>query len=302
VLVRKLGDYCEQTSRRLDSIELALSGGAPSSPDALARFARAISPTGEVFTPYGATESLPVSNIGTSEILAEAAEKTRQGAGVCVGRLMPGITAAIIPISESPIADWSEVRPLPPGEIGEICVSGPVVSAAYDNNPAANRASKIPSRATGAFYHRIGDLGYFDSEGRLWMCGRKAHRVVAAERDYFSTPVEGVFNAHPQVARTALASVGEPGQATPVLCVELRAPASASTKARIESELRALGAAHGHTRTIRHFLFHKGFPVDARHNSKIRREDLSFWAAKQLKGKPLKAPILKEKPLKEVSR
>ena len=30
---------------------------------------------------------------------------------------------------------------------------------------------------TGRIWHRMGDLGYFDSEGRLWFCGRKAHRV-----------------------------------------------------------------------------------------------------------------------------
>ena len=47
--------------------------------------------------------------------------------------------------------------------------------------------------------HRMGDLGYFDDQGRLWFCGRKSHRVVTPEQTYFTEPVEGIFNSHPQV-------------------------------------------------------------------------------------------------------
>jgi hypothetical protein len=64
--------------------------------------------------------------------------------------------------------------------------------------------------------------------------------------------------------------------------VELAARQSAKAKKRIAEELRALGANFEHTREIRHFLYHRSFPVDARHNSKIRREDLAVWAKKRI--------------------
>ena len=282
VLVRKLGAYCRDTGRRLASMERVLSAGAPSYPHTLATLAASMPAGGEVFTPYGATEALPVSNISSREILTDTNEKTRRGAGVCVGRVLPGLEAAIIPITETPFAEWSDVPKLPVGEIGEITVSGGIVSRAYFNNPSATQHSKIPCRATGGFYHRMGDLGYFDDSGRLWMCGRKSHRVVTSKRVYFTVPCEGVFNTHPEVARTALVGVAGKQDTIPVLCVELAKKKSAKDKERIRRELNALGAQYELTRPIHEVLYHHSFPVDARHNSKIRREALSVWAGRKI--------------------
>jgi acyl-CoA synthetase (AMP-forming)/AMP-acid ligase II len=283
VLARKLGAYCRDQGSKIPTMERVLSAGAPSHPDALATLGAAISSAGEIVTPYGATEALPVSNLGSHEILSETSAKTRSGAGVCVGRVLPGMTARIIPIHDEPFEDWSQVAPLPPGEIGEIAVSGGVVSPRYYRNPEANRLAKIPFRTENAFYHRMGDLGYFDDRGRLWMCGRKSHRVKAPRRVYFTVPCEGVFNAHPEVARTALVGVPVGGEITPVLCVELPARASRATKQRITGELRVLGSQFQQTRDIRHFLYRRPFPVDARHNSKIRREILAAWAGGKIR-------------------
>ena len=266
-------------------MERVLSAGAPTDPDALATFESGIAPGGEIFTPFGATEALPISNLGSREILAETREKTRQGAGLCVGRPLRGVTAAIIPISDQPIQDWGAVPLLAPGEIGEITVSGPVVSRQYFNDSDATKLAKIPCLGApsgpGSFVHRMGDLGYIDGGGRLWMCGRKSQRVATPTRVYFTVSAEGVFNGHPDVSRTAL--VGIDGVSTaPVLCVELVARKSARAKKRITEELRALGAGHEQTRGICNFLYHRAFPVDTRHNSKIRREELSEWATKKI--------------------
>jgi acyl-CoA synthetase (AMP-forming)/AMP-acid ligase II len=281
-LVCRLGAYCRETNRKLPSMERVLSAGAPSDPNALATLAAAIAPGGEIFTPYGATEALPVSNLSSREILTETSHKTRRGAGVCVGRPLRGMTASIIPIGDSSIHDWSEVSPLPRHEIGEITVSGGVVSRQYFNNPEATRHSKITCRVTGLLYHRMGDVGYLDDLGRLWMCGRKSHRVVTPKRVHFTVPAEGVFNFHKEVARTALVGVTCRESTVPVLCVELAARKSAKARKRIAGELRALGANFEHTRDIRYFLYHRSFPVDARHNSKIRREDLAVWAKRRI--------------------
>jgi hypothetical protein len=37
------------------------------------------------------------------------------------------------------------------------------------------------------------------------------------------------------------------------------------------------------TQSIRHILFHSGFPVDIRHNAKIYREKLAVWASRRVK-------------------
>ena len=136
---------------------------------------------------------------------------------------------------------------------------------------------------SGGFYHRMGDVGYFDERGRLWFCGRKAHRVITPRGTRFTIRCEGVFNASPRVARTALVGVRRDGAIEPVLCVELEPAARGRSEDSIRAELRELGSRNEETRDIRTFLFHPAFPVDVRHNAKIFREKLALWASAELK-------------------
>ena len=137
------------------------------------------------------------------------------------------------------------------------------------------------SRAPSGVRHRMGDLGYFDEQGRLWFCGRKSHRLETAEGMMFTVPSEVRFNTHPAVFRTALVGVGEAGSQVPVLCVELEKAAATTDRATVERELREIGAGRPHTARVDRFLFHPGFPVDIRHNAKIGRPALAAWAARQ---------------------
>jgi nucleoside-diphosphate-sugar epimerase len=86
----------------------------------------------------------------------------------------------------------------------------------------------------------MGDLGYLDEKGRLWFCGRKAHRVVTPRRTYFTVPCEAIFNTHPQVHRTALVGVRRDGEIRLVLCVELERNGTGDEA--LTAELLALGA------------------------------------------------------------
>jgi uncharacterized protein YhhL (DUF1145 family) len=108
--------------------------------------------------------------------------------------------------------------------------------------------------------------------------------VTSANGPLFPVQWEELFNAHPEVYRTALVGVGPAGRQEPVVCVELREPAGAPARRRIEAELRMMATAHELTRDARRFLFHPRFPVDIRHNAKIGREELARWAAEQLHG------------------
>lgn len=267
--------------RKLPSLRRVITAGAPVRPDILEAFSKLLAEDVPIHTPYGATEALPVATIASQEILGETQRGTALGAGNCVGRPVAGMTVRIIRICDEPIPAWSETLLAPPGEIGEIVVQGPVASPAYWKRPEQTALAKIMDGDR--FWHRMGDVGRFDEQGRLWMCGRKSHRVVLQDRTLFTLPCEGVFNVHPEVRRTALVGV-ELGQGTvPVLCVELRPGTPASRHAGIERELRELGARHEHTQPIQSMLFHANFPVDIRHNAKIFREKLAVWAARRLK-------------------
>ena len=281
-LINRVGRHGEAHGVKLPTLRRAISAGAPVGARVLERFTAMLSPGAQVFTPYGATECLPVASIGSDEILGETRRRTDEGAGVCVGRPVPGLEARIIRISDEPIAQWDDALELPAGEIGEIAVKAAHATRTYFNLPEATALAKIQDPAGGGFYHRMGDVGYFDERGRLWFCGRKAHRVVTPRGTRFTIRCEGVFNASPRVLRTALVGVRRNGAVEPVLCVELEPAARGQPQDAIRAELRELGSRNEETRDIQTCLFHPAFPVDVRHNAKIFREKLALWASRKL--------------------
>jgi acyl-CoA synthetase (AMP-forming)/AMP-acid ligase II len=281
-LIERVGRYGEKHGVVLPTLRRVISAGAPVPASTLARFAKMLSPGAEIFTPYGATESLPVTSIGSQEILAETAALTDAGKGVCVGRPAGEMLAKIIAIRDEPIAEWSDGLELPANQIGEIVVQGPVVTREYFQRAEATRGSKIQEGSAGRFYHRMGDVGYFDEAGRLWFCGRKSQRVRQVGGDLFSTPFEAVFNTHPHVAKSALVGILREGRQEPLICVELNAEGKRAKRSILLGELRALAERHPHTRVVREFLIHPRFPVDIRHNAKINREQLALWAQKKV--------------------
>ncbi len=269
--------------RTFPTLRRVISAGAPVPARVIDRMTKLLSPGVQVFTPYGATESLPVASIGSDEILAETSRSTDQGHGVCVGRPVGDAVVRVINIRDDAIERWSDDLLAPQGEIGEIVVSGPAVTATYHARDEATRLAKIadPDQPT-SFWHRMGDVGYFDDRGRLWFCGRKSQRVRLADGDLFTDPCEGVFNVHPDVRRSALVGVGQNGQTRPVVCVEL-VESPCEEPAAIRAELLRLAGTFEHTKSIRDVLFHPSFPVDIRHNAKIGRESLARWAAGRLR-------------------
>ena len=272
----------------LPTVRRVTSAGAPVPPEVVARMLALLPPDAQLWTPYGATECLPVAVIEGRELLA-LRERTEAGSGTCVGRPVARNTVRIIRIDDGAIADWSDALRVAPGQVGEITVAGPSATDAYFNRDAQTALAKIRERLPDGgerIVHRMGDLGWFDADGRLWFCGRKSQRVVVdAVTTLCTEQVEPVFNAHPAVARTALVGTGAQGKQSPVLCVELNAGIGKREWPRIERELRHLGEGFVHTAKVDTFLrYPKPFPVDIRHNAKIGRETLARWAAARRNG------------------
>ena len=281
-----VGKYCEKTETSLDSISKILMAGAPVPYDLLARIRRFLPENAEIFTPYGATESLPVTSIESREILNETWHFSRTGKGTCVGRPLPDTAVKILRISDEPIDSLEEEMVLKTGEIGEIIVQGNVVTRAYENNALETRLAKITDKKSNTFWHRMGDIGYLDDKGRLWFCGRRAHRVVTESETLFSIPCESIINEHPLVFRSALVGIPATPQSNSrkkiaVIIVEPQKDAKINER-KLLDEIKILAAQSNVTRSISHFLVHRDFPVDIRHNAKIFREKLAVWAEKKI--------------------
>lgn len=273
--------YCIEHNIRLPTLRRVLMAGAPVPTHLHARFQQILGPNADSHTPYGATEALPMTSASGREILAAHAAEAPT-AGTCLGRPLPGIDLCIIPISETAIATWSDTLALLPGEVGEITVRGPSVSRHYVERPQAQAQAKI--QAGTQVWHRTGDLGRLDAEGRLWFYGRKSQRVQLADRCLYTEPCERVFNQHPAVYRSALVGIQRAGATIPVIIIEPepgKLPRHQRERNQFISELRSLATQYPITTGITTFLFHPALPVDVRHNAKIFREQLAVWADKQ---------------------
>ncbi|MDO5553006.1 MAG: fatty acid CoA ligase family protein [Planctomycetia bacterium] len=287
-LWNRVTDYCLAHNIRIATLKRAISAGAPIQFSLLEKMKKCIHPEGEIYTPYGATEALPVAVISATEVLTETRPKTEAGAGICVGKKFPTLRWKVITITDDPL-DWDELEVCLPGTVGELLVSGPQVTRRYVTRIDANALAKIVDQS-GTVWHRMGDVGYLDDQDRFWFCGRKAHRVVSEQGSFFSIPCESVTNRSPKVRRSALAGIPLPGARQtnlriPVMIVEPKpeyCPKNASEKEFFLLEMRVLLKNAALTREINHVLIHPNFPVDVRHNAKINREKLSEWAATQI--------------------
>lgn len=282
-LWNKIAEYTFRTGGTLPTIKRVFMAGA-AVPAATIQRVKGILPQAVVSTPYGATEALPVTFITDQELAGVEWKAATTGEhGTLVGKAVPGCEIRIIKSSLDALKTISECVELPTGELGEVIVTGDNCSPEYLNRAEANRIGKI--RDGERFWHRMGDLGYLDADGNLYYCGRKAHSVYTAERAFHSVPLEEIFNTLPKVKRSAL--VGIRAGREPAIVVEPLPEFWPDTPAKEESfraELRALAQRSPLTASITQFFFHRSFPVDARHNAKIFREQLSEWADRLVVG------------------
>ncbi len=280
-LLNVLGRYTEAENISLPSVRRVISAGAAIPVATVRRLQKTLPADAEVFTPYGATECLPVASVSGTELNKEVEQRTASGEGTCIGRPVAPNEVKIIPVTDTILESFADTVELPAGITGEIVVHGPTSTDAYWQREEQTQLAKITD-AEGRIWHRMGDAGYFDTDGYLWYCGRKSQRVTHADQGMYADQIEAIFNTHPEVARTALVGIGPTGYQTPVLCVELLQKVTPHRRERIRTDLRQIGRNNMATSSIKQFLFHKSFPVDIRHNAKIGREKLTHWAEKEL--------------------
>ena len=238
---------------------LLVSAGAPV-PLTLLDAVGAVLPSAEMHTPYGMTEALPVTDVSRDEIAAAG-----RGDGVCVGRPLPGVEVRVSPLSDAGRADGPLTSS--PEVTGEVVVRAGHVKERYDALWATERSG---SRDPG--WHRTGDVGHLDAEGRLWVEGRLVHVVTTAEGPVTPVGVEQRVEARPDVAGAAVVGVGPAGTQVVVVVVVERASAG-----RARSRLRVAGAPLADAVRaaagvpVAAVLVADRLPVDIRHASKVDR-------------------------------
>jgi acyl-coenzyme A synthetase/AMP-(fatty) acid ligase/pimeloyl-ACP methyl ester carboxylesterase len=274
-LVNVVATAAELTPAQRDAladVDLVLSAGAPLALPLLERVQQLV-PHAALHTPYGMTEALPVTDIDLPGIRAAGT-----GHGVCVGTPVSGAAVAIAPVSPD-----GAVTPRPTttaGVTGEILVRAPHVKERYDRLwITQERSTSIPG------WHRSGDVGHLDAEGRLWVEGRMEH--ILTTPGGVTTPVgpEQAVELVAGVVRAAIVGVGPTGTQAAVAIVETEpavkraglAPAGLAADVRAATDSVGLPLAA--------VLVIDAMPTDVRHNSKVDRAKLARWAQQLLAGR-----------------
>ncbi len=278
-LLNRVGKYGRKNGIKLPSLRRVVSAGAPVTPANIEQFSSMLCGDAQIHTPYGATEAVPVLSIASNEILSETKKLSEQGFGMCVGRPICSTEIEIIQISDNPVSELNDRIKVKKNEVGEITVKADLVTRQYFDNKEADLLAKIPD-SNGQVWHRMGDLGWKDSKGRVWFCGRKNHRVTMAKETLYTIPAEAIFNNHEKIFRSALTGVGPKNNQTPVMFIEPNT--RIKNKKEFILELKQLAQSNPLTAGIEHIFIEKAFPVDIRHNSKIFREKLAAKARKKL--------------------
>ncbi|MFD1721832.1 alpha/beta fold hydrolase [Amnibacterium endophyticum] len=245
-----------------DGVRLLLTVGAPVGAPLLDE-AQQVLRHASLRTPYGMTESLLVADV-TREQIHEAGD----GDGVPVGPATARAEVRIAPLDEDGRATGEPTHE--PDVTGEIQVRAPHMLAGYDRLWRTTHAA----RADG--WHRTGDVGHLDADGRLWVEGRLPHVVVTA--DGVVTPV-GVEQAAQRAGASRAAAVGVGPRGTQQLVVVAEgAEGPLADPALAAAVRREVG------RPVAAVLATPALPVDVRHNAKIDRARVAAWASRVLAG------------------
>lgn len=263
-------DHLTGSSRAdLEHLRLVLAAGAPVPPELLDQAARLL-PRAQFATPYGMTEALPLTEV-TIEELREA-----RGLGVLVGRPLPGVDVGIAPLAldAAPSADLVTT----PEVTGEIVVRTAWMRDRYDRRWATQRRADSPEG-----WHRTGDVGHLDGQGRLWVEGRLAHVLVTPAGPVTPVAAELAAQRCADTTLAALVGVGPLGVQVPVIV--LLAPGPALGLADVNLTRRVRAAVRDATGLeIAAVLTMRALPVDVRHRSKIDRTRIAREASKFLAG------------------
>ena len=217
-MIYALLDHPDSHTRDLSSLETVYYGASAMNP---VRLAEAIRRFGPIFAQYYGQSEAPM--VITYLAKGDHDEKRLTSCG------RPTLFARVALLD-------SDGKPVPQGEVGEICVSGPLVSGGYWNKPEATAETFRDG------WMHTGDLAREDEDGFYYIVDRTKDMIVTGGFNVFPREVEDVVAEHPSVAQVCV--IGTPdekwGEAvTAVVVLRPEADRSEEAIARMTAEIQA---------------------------------------------------------------
>ena len=243
-----------------------LTGGAPVA-DPQLRAWREAWPATELVVVYGSTEAEPVAHVDADERLAITATQAGKTPGYCIGVPSELVQVRVIRICQGVVdlkSDGWDVWELPTGEAGELVVSGNHVARNYFQNAEATAENKLLDH-DGTVWHRMGDTGYLDHAGRLWLVGRVHSTIFRAGKTVHPQLVEqAAMGDDHDVRRVAALGVSDESLGERVVVVVESNTNDRRTLGDVQQRIEDAGL------TVDEVCFaSQPLPLDPRHRSKV---------------------------------
>lgn len=217
-MIYALMDHPDSRTRDLSSLETVYYGASAMNP---VRLAEAIERFGPIFAQYYGQSEAPMAITYLAK--TDHDEKRLTSCG------RPTLFARVALLD-------AEGKPVPPGEVGEICVSGPLLSGGYWNLPEATAETFRDG------WMHTGDMAREDEDGFFYIVDRVKDMIVTGGFNVFPREVEDVVAEHPAVAQVCV--IGTPdekwGEAvTAVIVLRPGHPDDAEAVAAVTAEIQA---------------------------------------------------------------
>lgn len=244
-----------------ERIDAVITGGGPVFPDLVSRITQ-VAPRATVIAVYGSTEAEPIAHVAHSDVSVADMELMQRGGGLLAGVPVPDVQLTLIRVSHENIAvssrsEFDELA-VAPGEAGEIVVTGDHVVKGYWGG---NGDSETKIRVDDTIWHRTGDLGRQDTNGRLWLLGRLDAYANDSRGAFYPFAVECAARTIPGVHRSA--AFAHTGRR--VLVIVANDGVALNTTA-VQQQL--------HWAQLDDVRLVKALPMDKRHNSKVNYAEL----------------------------
>jgi acyl-CoA synthetase (AMP-forming)/AMP-acid ligase II len=248
----------------MPALQKVYTGGAPVFPYLLDCLKSAL-PNATIESVYGSTEAEPIAHFAANDWDTPTRNLTRGGAGLCSGKPVPQIQLRIITDqSGTPLGPMTQkefdAMETPRGQAGEILVAGAHVLQGYLGG-VCNEETKI--QVDHQIWHRTGDAGWIDSQGRVWMLGRCAAKLpeypapAELSSDALRYPFAIECSLKDRFPKLRMAAIA--WQDKRVLAIG--AKVTEETMEAIRSVSSELG--------IQQWFWFDSLPLDRRHNAKI---------------------------------
>ena len=190
-LLNVIVKYCMDNNIRLEKVTKIFSGGGAIFLDFVYRL-KQVFPSATIITMYGSSEAEPIATLNVTNLSQEDIDYTKQGYGILAGNIVGVSDCKIIKTGKKSIGKltYEEFEKIQT-DIGEIVVTGTNVLKHYVGGHG-DKENKFS--VDDVIYHRTGDMGTFDSQGRLWLRGR-------IKEPYFN--IEACIHAKYNIGKTA---------------------------------------------------------------------------------------------------